>query len=342
MPKRRARRTAYLWATWPQDRLLDLPLRRLHLRLRGTALESRIEQLRNELARAGLRFRPYCWLSTAWFTPERATGFAIPFFLAHPRLARLERRHMLEVEGGTRDQCMRLLRHETAHALSHAYRLHERVRWKRVFGSYDRPYRATYTPDPTSRRFVTNLDNWYAQSHPAEDFAETFAVWLRPGWRTTYAGWPALQKLLYVDELMGEIARRPPRRHRRIVEPLAELDLTLREYYAKKERWYSEQSPHVYDEHLLGVFRAVEARDRGQPAARWLRRARRELVQRVSWQTGQSRYLIDHVLREMIARCRRLGLRLAGTQRDTMLDAAILLTALTMEFPTRGRVEYGR
>ena len=25
-----------------------------------------------------------------------------------------------------------------------------------------------------------HLDPWYAQSHPDEDFAETFAVWLTP------------------------------------------------------------------------------------------------------------------------------------------------------------------
>ena len=61
---------------------------------------------------------------------------------------------------------------------------------------------------------MLNLANWYAQSHPIEDFAETFAVWLRPGsrWRSRYADWPALRKLEYVDALMQEVDEQPLRR----------------------------------------------------------------------------------------------------------------------------------
>ena len=157
-------------------------------------------------------FRPYFWLSNEWFTPDAHSGIAIPFYLAHPRLRQLERRQMYEVEGGTERWCMRILRHEVGHALDNAYRLHFRRRYRELFGSWAAPYPKFYQPKPYSKSYVIHLDMWYAQAHPAEDFAETFAVWLRPGsgWRQRYAGWPALRKLEYVDELMAEIAGEAP------------------------------------------------------------------------------------------------------------------------------------
>ena len=133
-PARPRARHAGWWIRLPDDELLDQRLCDLGLRLEGTALEGRLARLDAELERAGLRFRPHAWLSTDWFTPDGATGFAIPFFLAHPRLMRLERAQMLEVEGGTHEWCMKLLRHEAAHALDNAYGLHRQRRWREVFG----------------------------------------------------------------------------------------------------------------------------------------------------------------------------------------------------------------
>jgi hypothetical protein len=226
------------WEDLRDPELLRVPLRRLGLRIEGSLLETRLERLRVELARAGLlRFRPYVWLSTSWFTPHGFTGFAVPFYLAHPRLTSLERRMMGDAEGASAVSCMRLLRHEAAHALDNAYRLHRRRRWRETFGPWSSPYRASYRPRPGSRRFVVNLEHWYAQSHPGEDWAETFAVWLQPNsrWRSRYAGWAALHKLRYVEELVREIADEPPRvRTRERIDPSSALDCTLHEHYRRK------------------------------------------------------------------------------------------------------------
>jgi hypothetical protein len=216
---------------------MGVRLSRLSLGIEGTPLARRLARLQRELERAGLRFRPSVWLSTGWFSPDGVPGFAVPFFLADARLTRIERRHMREAEGGSDDWCMRLMRHETAHALDTAYRLHRRKSWREHFGCASQPYRATYVPRPGSRRYVHNLDDHYAQSHPIEDFAETFAVWLRSRgrWRSEYAGWPALRKLEYVDALMGEIAGRPPQvRSRERPYSLPTVHLTLGEYYRRK------------------------------------------------------------------------------------------------------------
>src|SRR5262245_24993098 len=95
----------------------------LHVRIEGSGLEARIRELHRELKERGIAFRPHFWLSDEWFCPDGVPGIAIPFYLAHPRLAKLELAQMNEVEGGTREWCMKILRHETGHAIENAYRL---------------------------------------------------------------------------------------------------------------------------------------------------------------------------------------------------------------------------
>ena len=169
-------------------------------------------------------------------------GIAIPFFVAHPRLRQLERRMMGDVDGGNSLWRRRLLRHEAGHALDTAYGLRKRADWRRIFGPASSRYPGTYTPQPSSRRHVLHLGHWYAQSHPTEDFAETFAVWLQPKarWRRDYAEWPgAIEKLEFVNTVMDEIAGSAPKvRDRGSIEPLSESDKTLGEHYRRKQRRY--------------------------------------------------------------------------------------------------------
>ncbi|MEZ6094577.1 MAG: putative zinc-binding metallopeptidase [Pirellulaceae bacterium] len=173
------------------DQLLDCRICDLGLKIETSPLAEPIEQLYEELAERGIKARPHCWFSDEWFSPDGIPGIAIPFYLAHPRLVRLERRQMKEVEGGTRASLMKILRHEAGHAIDTAFRLHRKRGYREVFGNYFAPYPEYYRPRPNSKSFVTHLEPWYAQSHPSEDFAETFAVWLAPGkrWKNDYRGW---------------------------------------------------------------------------------------------------------------------------------------------------------
>ncbi len=339
------KRNHYAWAELPLQELLDVRLCDLGLGIAGTTLEDRVAKLREELGAAGIRFRPHTWLSTDWFSPDGVPGFSIPFYLAHPRLAQLERQQMLEVEGGTRDWCMKLLRHEAAHALDNAYRLRRRKRFREVFGSPSRPYRASYVPKTNSKRFVMNLDNWYAQSHPVEDFAETFAVWLQPRsqWRRKYATWPALAKLEYVDELMDELAGRSPLvRTRERVDPLPRLRMTLRQFYDNKKVAYGEEDYSVYDHDLLRLF-SDDPADRRRPfASTFLRKNRAELRRQVATWTGQQQFVVDQVLKGMIHRCRTLKLRLGGPDWEAREGSVVLLTAHTTVFTNRRHREYFR
>lgn len=339
-PSARPRRMRSDWVDLSDDELLDVRLCDLGLAIEGTVLESRIERLYDELARRGIVLRPHCWLSQEWFAPDGVPGIAIPFYLAHPRLTKLEQRQMLEVEGGTRESCLRILRHEAGHALDTAYRLHRSRQWQQVFGKASTPYPEYYQPKPYSKSFVLHLDSWYAQSHPAEDFAETFAVWLRPAsrWRQTYAGWPALKKLKYVDVAMAEIAGTPPLiRSRERIEPLSVTRITLRQHYDEKRARYATHYPEFYDRDLRRLFSDATHSRRHEAASAFLRRVGPQMRATVSHWTGVPQYTIDQVLQDVIVRCRQLKLRLDRSERQARQDATVLLTVQTMNYLQGGR-----
>jgi len=328
------------WAHASDKELLAMRMCDLGLAIPGSLLEPRVKELGAELKARGLRFRPYFWLSDDWYTPDGIPGIALPFYMAHPRLLRLEESQMLEVEGGTPDWCMRILRHEAGHAIENAYRLRLRRERVKLFGRSSQKYPASYEPRPYSKSFVHHLEAWYAQSHPDEDFAETFAVWLTPGseWDKRYVGWPALKKLQYVDALMRELdGRRPPVRTRRRVDPLEKLTKTLHEHYAERRTHYGVEVPRVYDRDLRRLFSAAPEFRTNPAATTFLRRVRREIRRLVATWTGAYQYTVDQVLEDIMQRCREFELRLAVPEAQARVDFAILLTVQTMNFLHSGR-----
>jgi hypothetical protein len=327
------------WAAFTDEQLLDLRLCDLDLSIQGTELEQRISQVDAELAGRGL-VRPYYWLSDEWFTPDGVPGVAVPFYLAHPRLEKLELAQMLEVEGGDAESCLKILRHEAGHALDNAYRLRRLPTRRRTFGLPNTPYPEYYTPKPYSKSFVQHLDHWYAQSHPDEDFAETFAVWLDPQsmWPTRYAGWPAQRKLEYVDRLMRRlVGTRPAVTSKRLVDPLFRLRKTLREHYHKKREHYGLDHPDFYESDLRKLFSDAPEYQKHQSAARFLRRIRKEARSTVASFTDSYQYTIDQLLEGIILRCKELNLRLTDSEEATKTEFMIFLTVQTMNYLHSGR-----
>jgi hypothetical protein len=338
--RRRREQPAYPWAAFNDDQLLQMRMCDLRLRLTGSWLQQMIRQVQRELAARNLSARPHFWLSEEWFTPDGVPGIAIPFYLGHPRLMELEHRQMLEVEGGSPDWCLRILRHEIGHAVDNAYRLHRRKQYIRTFGKATATYPEYYRPKPYSKSYVLHLDYWYAQSHPAEDFAETFAVWLTPNsmWEKRFAGWPAMKKLQFVDELMKEIAgKEPPVKSRERDMPLRAIRITLGEHYERKRARYASTHPEFYDRDLRKLFTATPKAAEAVRAGRFLRRIRAELRRMVSRWTGEYQYTIDQVIRQMIKRCEELGLWLDRPEQEVKVDAIVLVAVQTMNYLHSGR-----
>ena len=332
-------RRAPVWARWSDERLLDLRICDLGLTIKGTKLERWITALAGELEARGMRFRPHYWLSDEWFTPDGVPGIAIPFYLAHPRLARLELAQMLEVEGGTPKWGMRILRHEAGHAIDNAYRLQLRRERVKLFGKWSAKYPEYYVPRPYSRSFVLHLGAWYAQAHPAEDFAETFAVWLTPHseWQRRYKGWGALKKLEYMDGLMKLIAgRKPLVTSRRIVDPLHTIKRTLRQHYERKRKHYGLEHPEFYDRDLRRLFSDKPEHAAYPSAARFLHRIRPDVRRYVATWTSTYQYTIDQVFEDVIERCETLKLRLVNPEDRAKLDFTVFLTVQTMNFVHAG------
>ena len=330
------------WADWPDEKLLDLRMCQLGVSIEDSVLADRIAALQRELEDRGLiHFKPHFWLSDEWFSPDGVPGVAIPFYLAHPRLERLERAYMLEVEGGTPEWCMRILRHEAGHAIDNAYKLRQRRRRQQVFGPSYKAYPQFYDPKPYSKSFVLHLDSWYAQSHPDEDFAETFAVWMNPesDWRPRYEGWPALKKLEYMDALMKEIAQQEDarahapagwircRRSRRRCAPTTNGSAATTACSTRTSTIAT----------CGGSFRIGPSTSANMKAARFIARARKDVRRMVAGWTGEYQYTIDQVVEAMMKRANELNLRLAAPEDRAKLDFLVLLTVQTMNYLHSGR-----
>lgn len=309
-----------------------LKLRLCDLRLSMTPLRPAIARLYGELEAKGLRFRPHVWLSHGFFAEDSVRGFAVPFYLAHPRLKALEKRMMMEVEAATAGWCMRVLRHEAGHAIDNAAKLYRRPGYRMLFGDFSRPYPESYRPDVGSREFVLHFDCWYAQSHPAEDFAETFAVWLsgESDWRRAYDGWGALAKLHWVDAAMHDLARRRiPQPDRREHKPLSSLTLTLGEHYAQRRAAYQRAWPVIPRRDVLRLFRA---RSRRAEAAPLISRWKPWLRLTVNRWTGLPQLTLERTLADLIGECRARRLCLSRPEAQTRADLVALLTAHAQTF----------
>lgn len=328
------------WANLPDDQLLKLRICDLHVRIEGSELESRVSQLFQELELRGLPLKPGTYLGDEWFSPDGSPLIAIPFYLAHPRLKQLELREMREVEGGTPEWCMQLLRHECGHAYDHAYGFSKQPQWIEVFGSPDLEYEPeTYRPRPYSKSFVRHLPNWYAQAHPDEDFAETFAVWLTltpEEWRNQYRGWKALKKLEYVDTLMQCAKERPYEvTNAKRVWDASRLRRTLEKYYAAKRKLYAEDFPDVYDGELRAIFQTGDPSP--ESAAQVMRRFQHSLSDAVVRWTGQHKYVVDMLIKRLMIRARELKLPAPLDHTKLMIELASYLAALVTNHLHTGR-----
>jgi hypothetical protein len=327
-------------ATPEVQEILQKPICELGLKLEGSPLERFVQQLYRELERKGLKkFRPACYLTDEWGCPSGEPVIGIPFYLADPKLARLEK-EVNDLED-TR-QIMMYLRHEAGHALNYAYGLYKTQEWRRLFGPYRRRYRDDYRPIAFSRSFVRHMEGWYAQKHPDEDFAETFAVWLTPrsGWREKYKGSPAMEKLEYVARTARQIGNTDPVRQRgRKDITVDEMETTVAEFYESVLNEQPSPGELPLDTDLRDIFNVSRRRKTGiRPAAELLRENRKPLVDKLAYWTGVQRPLAKKLVESIEARASELDLRADVKQEKAYLtEITVYATALAMNYVTRGK-----
>ena len=320
--------------TWEQERatLLGRRISDLGLTIRGSRVERLIETLYAELAAKSIAYRPAVYLSDQWGCPDGTPLIGVPFYLVDERLERIE----AEMSAGVEDdlEAMRYLRHECGHAINYAFCLYERPEWRSTFGPFSRPYRERYRTDPFSRAYVRHILGWYAQKHPDEDFAETFAVWLTPDldWRREYAGWPALAKLEYVDRVMREIGSLMPEAPTPTYEdlPVEAMHYTIADHYAESDDRVPIEDPRQFDNDLRRIFVSVDDAPQGEPAKWFMQRHYREIVSRISYWTGEGPSVVRSLIDHLALRATDLDLRVAGLEAATLIELTAFGTAVVM------------
>ena len=321
---------------WEGERrsLLDRRISELGLSIKGSLVEKYVQRLYAELDEKGLQFHPPVYLSDEWGCPDGTPIIGVPFYLADQRLARIEEELAVEVESEV--DTMRFLRHEAGHAFNYAYRLYDRADWRQIFGPYSRPYRDRFRADPFSRQYVRHILGWYAQKHPDEDFAETFAVWLTPGrdWRSEYTGWPALTKLEYVDRVMRELGDEMPSVPGPEEDdlPVESMKYTLAEHYRSLDEPLPLDDERHFDGDLRTLFASVDESPNGEPAAEFMRRHRREIVSRIAYWTGESTISVRAFVDYLIQRAASIALHVRGLDASTLIELTAFGTAVMMNY----------
>jgi len=324
--------------------LLNSRICDLGLRIEGSPLEPCIDQLYDELSAKGLNFLPRCYLTDSWGCPDQVPVVGIPFYLADPRLARIEEEQTGDIEDDHWIQM--LLRHEAGHAVNYAYRLYRRRDWTATFGSFSKPYRDTFRPNPFSRQYVRHIAHHqygrtYAQKHPDEDFAETFAVWLTPrsAWRRRYRGWPALRKLRYVDTVMKIVRSESPLcTAGELCTPVEEMTALVVEHYGTRAERYRAAAQGYVDDKLREVFPPVRGRTL-MPAGDLVRQRQRDLLDRVTHWSGLPQEEVQALLSKLEDRADALALEFRRRDRSTkILDLTALATSLALDFAYTGGI----
>jgi hypothetical protein len=317
--------------------LLPVRIKELGLRVEGSPVERYIEQLFRELDSKGIKhFRPGFYLTSEWGCPSEQPVIGVPFYLADRRLGAIESAvNDLERER----EIMMYMRHEAGHAFNYAYELYKSEEWHEVFGPFRRPYRDRYSFVPFSKNYVRHIAGWYAQKHPDEDFAETFAVWLTPGskWRQKYANWPVIKKLRYVDRICKEVGDVRPSR------PLGEVDFTVNEMEETIADFYRQSSGDEadaiadlpLDTDLDDIFaqRDQVPPERASKASDVVLKNRREIIDKVTYWTGARRSVVKTLVEAIASKLDALDLVAdSSCEAEQIVELTVYVTTLSMNF----------
>jgi hypothetical protein len=186
------------------------------------------------------------------------------------------------------------------------------------------------------------MEGWYAQKHPDEDFAETFAVWMTPrsNWRKRYQGWGAMQKLKYMERIGKKLGDKEPLR------PQGSTDITVEEMEDTVEQFYQnhivesrDAADLLLDTDLKDIFNvSPRKRKNVRPAVDFLRENRKVITDKLTYWTGVQRPLIKNLVEAIEKRLSELSLKTDVTcEKQYLTELTVFCTALAMNHLSRGK-----
>ncbi len=172
--KRKTRELLYSRDTLKLE-TLTTPINQLGLKIKGTLIDEAIRRTREDMARVGItQLNPTFYLSNGYGCVEGTTNIAVGFYDGNDLLRELNQ----EFRGWRYDPAdiLQIVRHEVGHAFCYAYKLYRTKEFRRLFkvkGHFFNTYpeHAGRRHNPWSADFVNPAGDFYAQTHPDEDFA---------------------------------------------------------------------------------------------------------------------------------------------------------------------------
>lgn len=304
------------------------------------ALRACLIQLRRELKNKNISYFPHFYFGEEpWGCIDGTGSIEIPFYLANQQLRNIGEKYYFSY---TDEEIMMHLRHEVGHAINYAYKLWKMPEWKKQFGNMKKRYTELYHYNPYSKDYVLCLHfvghPHYAQKHPDEDFAETFAVWVNPAshWKTRYRRWPgALKKLQFLDYLFRKkhiAEHRPLKIKYDETENYRGIESTVAEYFGIQKK----VNPRVkkYIEDLKEVFNDTTPRARKYMRAdMFIQNYSRYLEDELTdWIAGADRRDIQKYLREIQTICALNNLKLHPDKAtEHLVELVIVATNHVMQ-----------
>lgn len=310
--------TQELLDTRIKDLCLELPLK----------YTAQIEKLKLRLQSKNINWTPHFWASDEWFSPDGIAGIAYPFILCHPKLIRLEKKYLGFCEGESTAEFFKLLAHEAGHAIDNAFGLRRKKLRQNLFGISSKKYPSSYRPNPNSKDFVIHLSDYYAQAHPDEDWAETFAVWLTTdNWKKRYKHTLALKKLEYVADQMQNL--RSPKQSLRQYKAAVNDTRTVREYLVEKQKNLKLNRKNFYTRKLNSKHFSVD----GVSAALYIQQNKKQIIQQIK----KDNWIIEKCLRELKDECKKQKYKLNYNHKSSQKLIVDILDQNYDEFIKRGR-----
>jgi len=279
------------------EELFKIPLNQLRIFQVPDYIKEALEEVKKELKAKHILIRPKIWVSEEWICPDGTAGIGVPFYLGSKRLLRMEKKEVGFVEGETKEKAKKLIRHELGHVVDNLFRLRRNRERINIFGKNSKKYPNRYDIQPYSKNYVRHLKDGYAQGHPAEDFAETFAVWLDPqsNWKKKYQNWGCLKKLLYMDQLMHSLQGVQPIPYdKNTYYEIRSMDKTYGKYLLERKKKFNLKD--TFWDNLKEGFNCRFKTNEKMKIKHFLSRYGKEIIGPVSFQTKLPKYLVKRML----------------------------------------------